>query len=147
MNDTQSKYELQAIEFLKTHNLSMLIAESKIQDAPTWCENGKHGTKYDVRIIGTEFRTVYGGTPIEDCRTLDFPFWNSLHAKQEGSRPTEYDILACISSDANAPTTADEVYQEFGDMLPSKCEAVARFARELQSFFTPSELDALGAIQ
>lgn len=62
--------------------------------------------------------------------------------------PSVYDILSMVSSDLNMPTEADDVAREFGDgMLPSQCEAIAKFARQLQAFFTEDERNKLAEVQ
>lgn len=61
--------------------------------------------------------------------------------------PTEYTILACVSSDMSCPTDADEVHAEFGDMRPSQAEAIAAHARKLQAFFTEEERAILSEVQ
>ncbi|HEY8310620.1 MAG TPA: hypothetical protein VIG47_08690 [Gemmatimonadaceae bacterium] len=61
--------------------------------------------------------------------------------------PSEYDILSCVGSDLNNPIDADDVVRDFGDMLPSRAEAIASFARKLQAFFTAEERAILSEVQ
>jgi hypothetical protein len=129
------EYEKQAQEFLTKYNLT-LKAAFKGDKRPPWDDNKHiHGDRYRVTIKR------------QDRKSISFDFWNSFNDSQNSKRPTSYDVLACISSDAYMPTTPDEVVEELGDMKPSQAIATAKLAKKLQSFFTESELTDLAEIQ
>lgn len=85
--------------------------------------------------------------PPHNSRTFDY--WGSIADTlvKFPRKPTAYDILSCINSDASCPETADDVYAVFGDMNPSRAEQIARASREWQQFFTCKELVALSEIR
>ena len=131
-------YDKQAGEFLGRFGLKLGIREGTSK-CPPWDDHKqgcRHGDQYRITLHRT------GG------KMLAFDWWGSIAMMQEGREPTPYDILACISSDANSPTDPDEVSEEFGgDVKPSQAIAIARFAARLQRFFTEEELEALSEIQ
>ncbi len=136
-----TEYEAQARRFLETNNLTIKTA-FKGDKCPHW-DNSKHihGDRYRVTI--KRIYNIWNGQP----HSISFDFWNSLHDKESGNKPTAYDVLACISSDAYMPTNPDEVVAELGEMKPSQAIATANFAKKLQSFFTKEELEQLSKIQ
>ena len=134
------EYEAQANAFLKKFGLKMKVVMTG-NKCPPWEKAGAgcvHGDRYVITISAKDGRSP---------KSISFDFWNSINDMQTGKAPTAYDILACISSEANSPTDPDEVAQEFGDMLPSQAIAVAKFAKKLQDFFTEKEIEALSEIQ
>lgn len=54
-------------------------------------------------------------------------------------KPSDYDILACISGDMFGSTNPDEIYEEFGEMKPSRALHIAEHNLKLQSFFSEAE--------
>jgi len=132
-------YEAQAKRFLDLFDLSLNTA-FKGDKCPTWCD-GKH-------IHGDRYRiTIKRMNRDRNPKSISFDFWNSLKDREEGNRPTPYDVLSCISSEASSPTNPDEVFAEYGDMKPSQAVAIAKFAQKLQDFFTGAELESLQEIQ
>ena len=132
-----NQYEKQAKKFLEKHGLTLTLAH-KGDRCPPWtpkpCKH-VHGDRYRVTL-----RRKSG-------EALSFDFWGSLTEKEKGLHPTEYNVLAALGADASAPTDPDEVYEEYGDLKPSQAQAIARFARRLQTFFSDKELEALMEIQ
>lgn len=66
--------------------------------------------------------------------------------------PSEYDILACISSDAYCPETFEDFCGEYGYEADSikalqTFRRADRFAKRLRAFFTEAELSELSEIQ
>jgi len=131
-----SGYDVKARVFLRVHGFS-ITSENLGFEAPPWNENGIHGEKYRVKI-----RRTTGSR-----QSITFPFWNSQAAMENGEELTDYDVLACLSSEANMPTDPDQVVEELGEMKPSQAIASANFAKRLQAFFTERELEALSRIQ
>ncbi len=63
-----------------------------------------------------------------------------------------YDVLACISGDVNCAETFKDFCDEMGEDQDSikalqTFRRCSRFAKRLQEFFTPSEIEALQEIQ
>lgn len=134
---TQAKYDRQAVNWLNKFGLK-LSWRVKDSTCPTWqkpCDH-IHGDHYWVTLRRE-------GT----AQMISFDFWNSQADKHYGRTPSEYDILACISSDAHMPTDPDEVVTEFGEMKPSQAIKIAEFAQKLQRFLTEAERDELAEIQ
>lgn len=68
------------------------------------------------------------------------------------SRPTAYDILACISSDVNCPETFKDFCGDYGceeDSIQAlqTFRRCSRFAKRLREFFTKQEQEELSEIQ
>ena len=132
-----SEYEKQAQEFLNKFHLTLKIWRTSRQDCPPWSKEGaccKHGARYMVSLE----------KPTAD--KVSFPFWGSAHDKALGKKPTAYNILACLSSDACSPDDPDEVMEEFGPMKIKQALAVAEFGKKLRAFFTKGELEDLSII-
>lgn len=78
--------------------------------------------------------------------------YESLLAEKGTGHPSAYDVLSCISGDAHCPDTFAEFCGEFGydedsikaTQLFNRCSA---FAKRLQAFFTPAELEQLAEIR
>jgi hypothetical protein len=118
------------------------------------------GDKWDI--------TISRGT-----HRLQFPFWSSIADKarrlglvrsnmmsvaaeklprpDKDHKPTAYDVLACISNDANTPADFEEFCSDFGyDTDSRKAEDTHRrcvtFALKLRQFFTATEFEELQEI-
>lgn len=147
-----SEYEAQAQKFLDKYGLTVHAA-FKGDKCPAWDEGRCiHGDRYRVTIRRRYTAETCPGRPCGDCcdhrgRSITFDFWNSHRDMQEGKRPTAYDVLACISSDATLPTDPDELMEELGLMKVSQALASVRFTKRLQAFFSDEEIEALGEIR
>ena len=134
--ETYTEYDRQADTFLSNYRLS-IHAELLSFELPEWLEDGHPiGQRYNVSI------TRLDDPPI----TIEFKFWSSYNDALADVRPSNYHILACVSSNAYAPIDADGVLSEYGDMERSQAEDVAKEAVRLQSFFNEEELRDLGEI-
>lgn len=122
----ESEYERHAKEVLKKHGIKLSIRRGDYKD-PTW--EGSHGDHYKVTVTR------------KGDKRISFSWWGSVAMMQDGTEPTAYDILACISSDSGYPTDPDEVIQELGEMPIKQARATARFAEKLQTFFSEEELE------
>lgn len=129
MNDE----EKQARKFLTDHGLTLTMTR-KGDRCPPWapkdCEH-KHGDRYRMTLRR------------ETGEGVLFDFWGREADKEAGKDPAEWDVLACLRTDAATSTDPDEVAEEYGGMKPSRAAAIARLARRLQTFFSEEELDAL----
>lgn len=155
-----SEYEAQAEKFLNDNDLA-LVAAFKGDRCPPWCgEDGPqcmHGDRYRV-TIRRKIRTdrlkgsVPGLNPGGPPSSVSFDFWNSLVDSQAGERPTAYDVLACISSDAYTPETFADFCGEYGYDEDSRkalklFKRCRKFADKLNAFFAPEEVEKLAEIQ
>lgn len=76
---------------------------------------------------------------------------DSVKVELSDSRPSAYDVLACISGDACTPETFADFCAEYGYETDSikalqTFRRVDRFAKRLRAFFTESELQELAEI-
>lgn len=134
-------YEKQAAGFLAATGVRMIITYLDMA-CPSWtkpCAHHNHGDHYRV-----EFRRA--------GRVLSFGFWNSYYDSRKRIPPTQYGVLACISSDADCPETFEEFCADYGyDTDSRRAEATFRrcsqFARRLRAFFTAGELEQLSEIR
>lgn len=62
-------------------------------------------------------------------------------------KPSDYDILACISGDMFGSTNPDEIYEEFGAMKPSQTLRIAEHNRKVQAFFTEDEKQKIANVE
>lgn len=135
-----SEYEAQAERFLKDYGFTIKAAWKD-----TACPKWESDTAYK-HIHGDRYRVTIKRKA--DRKSISFDFWNSYNDAHEDKHPSDYEILACVSSEANSPTTPDEVAAELGDtMKPSQAITIAKWARRLQAFFTETELEALSEIR
>ena len=139
---TTTDYEQQAQTFLERFALKLTVKFADPQHCPKWGhERGCiHGDEYRVTL------RRQGISANMSPASFRCSFWNSMNDMQQGKKPTAYDVLSSLSSEAHMPTTADEVADELGPMPPSQAIAAASAARRLQAFFTSDELDALAEI-
>lgn len=61
-------------------------------------------------------------------------------------KPSNYDLLTTISSEAAVPTDPDDVFRDLGGVLPSRAQAIANAAKQWHDFFTVSELAVLATV-
>ena len=139
----RNEYDEQAEKFCTQYGFEIKAA-FKGDRCPPWDdEKHIHGDRYRV--------TIKRISPSNDMRTvgrsISFDFWNSLKDSRDGTRPSAYNILACISSDVNMPTDPDELISELGPMKVKQALAVVKFTKRLQQFFTEAEIEALSEIQ
>ncbi len=137
-----SSYEQQALDFLAKHGLSFRAVLAKVQKAPAWAKGDEHGLQYRI--------TLSGGKP--NPRRLSFSFWDSIAAKEKGEKPTAYDALACISSDASCDDTFADFcgncgYDEDSREAYATFRRVSTFAKRLRAFFSAAEIEGLSEIQ
>lgn len=165
-----NEYEKQALDFLEKTGAKVAVRLSSNQTKPNWdCKDMRlgrmvvpgHGLKYEVTISR------------ENKQAFTFDFWSSVNdsyssfAKKypdetklttwfnpakHAKKPTNYDILACISGDINGhESTFSEFCSEFGynnDSIRAKgiYESVCDQARSLARLFSQDELMELQEI-
>lgn len=133
-----SEYTEQAERVANQIGITVGIKRAATQTSPKWAKGKDHGVKYRITLARKGPRGA----------KMSFDFWGSIHDKRNGEDPSIYDVLATVGSDANMPTTAEEVISEFGDDMPrAQATAVARFAHKLQDFFTEDERMLLSEVQ
>ena len=135
-----NEHQKQAKEFLESCNAAMGIKFVGTEINPNWDDNAKRN-KY-VFIIQTPLGSI-----------IDY-FWDSVYNTEQGIRPTEYDILACLEKyDVG---TIDDFISEFGyevyewadvKRIESIYVAVVQQYNDLCRIFTPEQMELLREIQ
>jgi hypothetical protein len=149
-----SEYEKQAQAFLDKFGITFK-ATWKGDKCPPWVtiDPKANGSCRECgHIHGDRFRVEIGRDRLLQRTPLSFDFWNSFHAKSEGTTELDaYHVLSSISNDVHCPDTFEDFCAEYGyDEDSRKAFATfkrcARFAERLQAFFSEEEQDALGEI-
>lgn len=171
-----NNYEQQANEFLADCRVTFKIEKAVPQTCPAQsrCESYIYriGTK-GVRVPHNH-GIKYNASFTKGGKILNIPFWSSLHdtydkaAKtvindhmkhnvvndpKDVTKPTAYDVLACVSGDVHAHNmTFDDFCSMFdysNDSISAKqsYESVCDLSRNLSRFFTSEELEKLQEIQ
>lgn len=148
-----NEYVKQAKEFLKVTNSEIKMQQIKpgVAQRPSWATDKKiqHGFEYRVALI----RNNQNGHFEKDYR---FSFWDSIANAQANKRPTEYDILACLSGSIYCPETFDDFIAEYGYEIASHDDykraratykGVKAESEALHNLYTEKELQILGEIQ
>lgn len=154
-------YQKQAVDFLEKHGVKIRISLSDTKTAP-W-DKGEHQGRREDRhhyrvTLSRQKREHEAYDPHKTIRPslrlnrLTFDFWGSVNDFNEGREPTAYDVLACISGDANYPDKFEDFCSEMGmdtDSISAlqtfrRCSS---FAKRLRDFFSPEELEGLSEIQ
>lgn len=141
MSPTPQEYEAHAAAVADALNLRVTVFFEGPACPPWGAEPGKlcthmHGDQYRVYVDRRD-----------TSKRLTFDFWNSKHDKDSGARPSLYDVLTIMGSDASLPTSADAVAEELGPMSPSLALRIARHACKLRAFFTDDERARLAEVQ
>ncbi len=142
MND----YNKQALDFLSRNGLKLRITLSNSKVAP-W-DDGKDRAHYRVTLSKRAHRRSYDN----QAKRLAFDFWTGTAQTKDGEHPSEYDVLACLSSDLHCDDTLADFCANAGYSVDSisakqtwtRCK---RFSERLQGFFTQSEQEQLSQIQ
>ena len=93
-----NEYVKQAKDFLTKANAKIQITELGVEQNKKWNEKC--------------FRNTYRVTITTPKGTMWVKFWDSIHNKQHGLKPNEYDVLACLQKyDVG---TYEEFLSEFG---------------------------------
>ena len=130
-----NKYEKQAIEFLRNAKATMEIKYKGKAINPDWKDDTERN------YYSFEIRTQKG--------TMSGTFWDSIHNTQRNNKPTEYDILACLTK--YDPGTFEEFCSDYGYDEDSRTAekiyiAVVREYKQLERIFTTEQLEELAEI-
>lgn len=126
----QSPSEKMANRFLDRFDL-VIHADLLGFDAPPWCEQGVAHDHYWVSIMDKT----------EQREPLQFDYWNSFRSKEEDYRPTNYEILSCVSQDKAVDLS--EMWLVLDDIVKD----IRHQQERINGFFTIEELAALECIQ
>ncbi len=135
-----NEYIKQAKDFLANCNATMDIRFWDCRANQDWNE--------------TQLRNTYKVTIKTPKGSMTVMFWDSIANKQNGERPTEYDILACLQKyDVG---TIDEFVREFGyevhewadvKRIEKTYNAVVKGYEDVCRCFTPEQIEAMQEIQ
>jgi len=124
-------YRRKANKFLDKYGI-IIHAELSVEEekCPLWCDGSHiHGDHYVTWVMDKT----------GDREHFNFDFWNSLTAKDEGNRPTNYDILACLACDLQ--------YRDDLDLDDEKIRVQVNAQKQkIEAFFTEEELADLKEI-
>ncbi len=154
------EYEKQAEYFLTTCGVHFEAVKAVPQDAPRWAKDTKHGTKYSITLakIDSTKGTVNEYTRVEQqpqlfSEVITFPFWNSIHAKEQAQKsiaksdkPSKYDVIASL--DAMYNDTFEDWCLSYGYDDDSReayqtYQACIELDAKLKKVFTSAQLEAL----
>ena len=135
-----SEYVKQAKDFLESCSATMEITYTGMELNSNWKDN--------------ELRNTYFATITTPRGTMKVKFWDSVYNTERGIKPTEYDILACLTK--YDPGTMDDFFSEMGyevhDADDIFCflntyNAVVKEYRDLCKIFTEEQMEMLREIQ
>ena len=131
-----SIYEEQARQFCQENNVEIKVNYAA-HEFPPW-----EGAKEKVDQYRISLKRQFG----DQRRSISFDFWTSIVDTAKNKIPTEYDILACISSDYYTPDTFEEFCANYGydnDSIKAQnaFKRCLKFAKKLRTFFTESEAE------
>ena len=133
---TMSDYQWQAFKFLVNTGTQFDIVPTVPQRAPHWSTDGVHGIQYAVTLKNK--RGAY-----------TFDFWDSLHNKEQGNQPNEYDVLACLQVE-QFNTFADFAdcygYDQDSRQAYKIYTGIVEQAEQLARIFTRRQLEQLAEI-
>lgn len=137
-----NEYEKQAKKFLKNTNTELNINFDSF-GFMNWDEK-KHTSQR---------RAIFKCTLINHNGTYIFDYGDSIHNTFKNNpdlkphkvqKPSAYDILSCLT--VRYYESADEVYEEFGEMKPSQAQEIFEEGQNLQKLFTEVQLEELNEI-
>ena len=152
-----SSYDLQAKTFLESAQLKIKVTPypDEMQSAPSWADDVK--PRYSKFAHGTRYRITISGEGKPRYPVLSFDFWGSIADREKNekafhkSKPSAYDVLACISSDSYCSDTFSDWCADLGYDTDSRKSLATfkrcrKFAKKINSFFNAGELAALREI-
>ena len=134
------EYRKQATDFLASCNATMNIQFVGTEINPHWNE--------------TEERNKYRFTITTPQGKMEGDFWDSIYNKMNGTKPNEYDILACLEK--YEVGSIDDFMHEFGYEVNSTRDftnllntynAVVKEYNDLRRIFTDEQMEMLREIQ
>jgi len=146
----KTEFDTQATDFLSRFGLKLKITLSDTK-TPSWGDDcgGKYRPHYRVTLAINKSYVGHSNRPFPHSTSFDF--FGSIRDGMDGTSPSEYSVLACISSDIYCPDTfadfcSDYGYDEDSRTAEKQFRACSRFAKQLRAFFTPDEIKALQEI-
>ena len=131
----KTEYQTNAEQFLERYGIRFAVAFVDTS-CPPFCNDSKHihGQKYRVTLIRKGLH-------------IQFHFWNSWNDAQSNRPPSEYDVLACASSDIHCPSDFGDFCAEYGyDTDSRRAEQTFKRCRaqseRLQRIFDTEEMQA-----
>ena len=133
MKKYMTEYDMQANNFLELTGATLEITRDEVVEKWGWCR-----WKYNCKL-----RRGY--------KTYTFPFFDSAKNFEEDTRPSKYDILACLDTYDDIRDIEDFA-SEFGYDIEDKetektYNACMRQSKNLHRLFTDEELEILTEIR
>lgn len=134
----KNEYDLEADKFCEQYGLVIHADYTNSGRCPPWCRDNEHvhGDHYHISIMRKDSDEV-----------LEFDYWNSQVSKDKGERPSNYEILACVSHQALMPEDPLHVIHEMGDMKLDRAQKIAEEGERFRQFFSVEEMGDLVIIQ
>ncbi len=152
-----NEYTGQAQAFLDNNGLKLRATFKGMDKCPDWVAGDNSTSNYPsaCKTCGSVHGDRYRVTLWRDGKPgrVSFDFWGSYRDHQTGNKElTAYDVLACISGDANTPETFEDFCDEYGYDEDSRrafetFRRCNKLARKLRRLFTVSEIAELSEIQ
>ncbi len=151
-------YQQQALSFLSRNGLKLRITLSNSKVAP-WDDGKGERNHYRVSIWREDRKAdALYREPIDNfpqpmrSARLVFDYFGSINDAATGRQPSEYDVLACLSSDLHCDESLSDFCANMGyseDSIKAKqtFTRCKRFSERLQGFFTQKEQEELSEIQ
>lgn len=140
LNMAKSEYDIQAENFLNKNGIR--IIKKLLDQKPSLGISGGVHNRYKITVT----RKGTSGNK------FSFTFWDSISNTEKGLEPTDYDILATISSESTQYRDFKEFCSEMGysdDSINAlyTWKAYKRQSNRINRFFTSEELKQLQEIR
>jgi len=131
-------YNKQAEDFLRDTGSTLDIVRIPllVQKEPEHWGDATHGYEYRVKL-------TRGG------KSYTFSFWDSVHNKENGKRPSHYDVLACLDTYIDDSVSLADFMSEYGyevkdvERAQKTLALVQEQTRKLRELYSEEELERL----
>jgi hypothetical protein len=144
----EGEYQKQAETFLQETGTTLKMVKARTQKAPLWAREigqalGFKGTKQYEH--GTRYTITLKNARGEYC----FDYWGSIADKKDDKKPTSYDVLTCLFTEAGedfADFCSIFGYNEDSRTAEQTYHAVVEQERNIRRLFSLKEREALATI-
>lgn len=139
---TMHTREVAAMDTLAAHGVTITVERDNGGACPDWPRENKAPRSNGCAECGDTHGDAYRVTVTRGDDAYTFSFWGSRHDADKGVVLGPSDVVEVTLSDSMAEETADDVFAEFGPMLPSSCEKIAAHGRRLRQVIPAEAVDA-----